>query len=69
MLLMVAATVFVIILHAAIRHVSARIPAPETAFFRAFFALVLLSPWFLRVGLAPLKTKRIGLHALVTIHK
>ncbi|MBT6095659.1 MAG: DMT family transporter [Rhodospirillaceae bacterium] len=33
----------------------------EIAFFRNVFALVVLIPWFWRLGLQPLKTKRLGL--------
>ncbi|MBI4182476.1 MAG: DMT family transporter [Proteobacteria bacterium] len=78
MLLMVASTVFVVFLHAAVRHVSAHLPPAETAFFRTFFALLLLGPWFLKVGLAPFRTRRIGLHlwrslmnvaAMITLHE
>lgn len=36
----------------------------EVAFFRNFFGLIPLLPWFLRQGLNPLRTKRFGLHFL-----
>ncbi len=47
-----------------IRHLSATIPPMELVFFRNFFGLLALAPLFLRTGLAPLRTKRFGLHAL-----
>jgi len=49
-------------MHSTIKHVSADMHPFEIAFFRNFFGLVALFPFFLRHGLAPLKTNRIGLH-------
>ena len=36
----------------------------ELAFFRNLFGLIVVMPWFVRYGLRPLQTKRLGLHAL-----
>ena len=36
----------------------------EIAFFRNFLGLIALAPWFLRYGVAPLRTKRLPLHGL-----
>ena len=47
-----------------VRHAVADIHPFEVAFFRNFFGLIVLAPWFLRHGLAPLRTKRLGLHLL-----
>jgi drug/metabolite transporter (DMT)-like permease len=63
-LLMFVSTFFFAAMHASIRHVSAGIHPFEIAFFRSLFALVVVLPWFLRSGLEPLRTRRIGLHAL-----
>ena len=48
-------------MHASIRHVSAGLHPFEIAFFRIIFGLIPLLPWFLKMGWAPLKTKRLGL--------
>jgi drug/metabolite transporter (DMT)-like permease len=62
--LMFASTCLIAAMHGAIRHVSATIHPFEIAFFRSLFALVVVLPWFVRHGLAPLRTRRIGLHGL-----
>ena len=62
-LLMVLSTFLLASMHASIRHVSATIHPFEIAFFRSLFALVVVLPWFVRLGLAPLRTRRLGLHA------
>ncbi len=50
------------VMHAGIRMASDSGLHPfEIAFFRNVFAMVVLIPWFWRLGLAPLKTKRLGL--------
>ena len=49
-------------MHATIKHVSTDLHPFEIAFFRNFFGLVALFPFFIRNGLTPLKTNRIGLH-------
>jgi drug/metabolite transporter (DMT)-like permease len=61
--LMFVSTFFFASMHASIRHVSATIHPFEIAFFRSLFALVVVLPWFVRLGLEPLRTKRLGLHA------
>ena len=45
-----------------IRHVSADMHPFQIAFFRALFGLVLMAPWFLRLGLASVRSRRVGLH-------
>jgi drug/metabolite transporter (DMT)-like permease len=62
-LLMFTSTFFFASMHASIRHVSATIHPFEIAFFRSLFALVVVLPWFVRLGLRPLRTRRFGLHA------
>ncbi len=44
------------------RHVSGELHAFEVAFFRTFFGLLFLVPWFLRSGINPFKTARLGMH-------
>ena len=51
-------------MNGAIRHVSDDLHPFEIAFFRNLFGLVVLVPVFFRLGIAPLRTHRIGLHAL-----
>jgi len=48
-------------MHVCIRLVSEGMHPFEIAFFRNIFALLVLIPWFWKLGLAPLKTKRFGL--------
>jgi drug/metabolite transporter (DMT)-like permease len=48
-------------MHVCVRLVSEGLHPFEIAFFRNVFALVVLIPWFWKLGLAPLKTKRFGL--------
>ena len=47
-----------------VRHTVSELHPFEVAFFRNFFGLISLLPWFLRHGLGPLRTKRLGLHLL-----
>lgn len=54
-------------MHAAIRHVSSGLHPFEIAFFRNVFALLIVLPWFVRQGLAPLRTRRLGMHLLRTL--
>lgn len=51
-------------MHALVRDVTQTLHPFEVAFFRQFFGLFALAPWFIRYGLAPLHTKRLGLHAM-----
>lgn len=62
--IMAASTVAFVTMHAIVRHVSAGLHTFEVAFFRQFFGIFALLPWFLRYGAAPLRTERLGLHAV-----
>ncbi|NQU60818.1 MAG: DMT family transporter [Rhodospirillales bacterium] len=48
-------------MHSSIRHVSADLHPFEIAFFRLVFGLIPILPWFIKLGWAPLRTKRLGL--------
>jgi drug/metabolite transporter (DMT)-like permease len=65
--LMFVSTFFFAAMHGSIRYVSASIHPFEIALFRNVFALVVVLPWFYRYGIAPLRTRRFGLHALRAI--
>jgi drug/metabolite transporter (DMT)-like permease len=45
-----------------IRHVSADLHPFEIAFFRALFGLIFMAPWFVRLGLASVRSRRVGMH-------
>ncbi|MFN4088451.1 MAG: DMT family transporter [Alphaproteobacteria bacterium] len=60
---MAAATLCFVAMQAMAKHVGKELHPFEVAFFRNLFGLVALAPLFLRQGLAPLRTERIGLHA------
>ena len=62
--LMVVAMICFTVMSAIIRHLSGGLSPFEIAFFRNFFGLVALAPWFWQHGLAGLKTRRHGLFAL-----
>jgi drug/metabolite transporter (DMT)-like permease len=62
--LMFISTFFFAAMHGSIRYVSATVHPFEIALFRNVFAVVVVLPWFYRYGVAPLRTKRFGLHAL-----
>ena len=51
-------------MHAAVRHVSGDLHPFEIAFFRLLFGFVIVLPWFIKLGWAPLKTRRFGLLSL-----
>lgn len=51
-------------MHAAIRGMSANLHPFEIAFFRNLFGLFVVAPWFVRFGLQPLRTRRLGLHGV-----
>ncbi len=51
-------------LHGAVRHVSATVHPFEIAFFRNLFGALVILPWLVRFGWAPLRTRRLGLHGL-----
>lgn len=63
-LLMLFATLCAAGMAGIVRHLSGELHPFEIAFFRIFFGLVVLLPWFIAKGLAPLKTTRFGLHLL-----
>jgi drug/metabolite transporter (DMT)-like permease len=62
--LMLISTVVLSGMHASIRYLSETVHPFEIAFFRNLFALVVVLPWFVRYGAAPLRTSRFGLHVL-----
>jgi drug/metabolite transporter (DMT)-like permease len=62
--LMLVSTVVLSGMHASIRYLSETVHPFEIAFFRNLFALVVVLPWFVRYGAAPLRTSRFGLHVL-----
>jgi drug/metabolite transporter (DMT)-like permease len=64
---MVLSTLGFSTMHVLIRHLSDALPPIQIAFFRNFFGLVVFLPWFLRYGLAPLRTKQLKLHALLVL--
>jgi drug/metabolite transporter (DMT)-like permease len=63
-ILMLISTVAFAAMHAAVRHLSGELHPFEIAFFRNAFGLLVLAPWFLRYGLAPLRTRRLPLERL-----
>ena len=62
--LMILSTLGFSSMHVMIRHLSSTLDPIQIAFFRNFFGLVVFLPWFLRYGLAPLRTNQLKLHAL-----
>jgi drug/metabolite transporter (DMT)-like permease len=62
--LMLLSTLGFSTMHVLIRHLAASIDPIQIVFFRNFFGLVVFLPWFLRHGLAPLRTNQLKLHAL-----
>jgi len=62
--LMLLSTLAFAVMHALIRLVSEDLHPVQIAFFRNLFGLVAILPWFLRYGLAPLRTRRLKLHVL-----
>lgn len=61
---MLIATLSFSAMHATIKLVSSDIHPFEVAFFRNFFGLIALFPFFFKYGFSPLKTKHIGLHGI-----
>lgn len=51
-------------MHAIVRDVTQTLHPFEVAFFRQFLGVFVLAPWFIRYGLAPLRTRRLGLHSM-----
>ncbi len=60
---MALSTVAFSTMHAIVRDVTQTLHPFEVAFFRQFLGVFVLAPWFIRYGLAPLRTRRLGLHA------
>jgi drug/metabolite transporter (DMT)-like permease len=62
---MLLATFFVAAMHASVRQVADDGLHPfEVVFFRNLFGILALFPWFLRSGMAPLRTERFRLYSL-----
>ncbi|MFQ5937466.1 MAG: DMT family transporter [Acidiferrobacterales bacterium] len=61
---MVASTIAFAGMHGGVRYLALEqeLHPFEIAFFRNLFGLLALAPWFIRQGLAPLRTQRFGLH-------
>lgn len=59
---MFVATICFSIMHALIRYMSVELHPFQLAFFRCAFGLLVVIPWFIRYGVAPLRTKRLNLH-------
>ena len=62
--LMILSTLGFASMHVMIRYLSGALDPIQIAFFRNFFGLIVFLPWFLRHGLAPLRTNQFKLHAL-----
>ncbi len=60
--LMFTATLFFAAMHAIIRYLTETLHPFEIAFFRNLFGLAFVLPWFIRYGLAPLRTRHFKLH-------
>lgn len=63
-ILMVGATLCFVLMQSLIRQVGGELPPVEVAFFRNLFGFLVIAPIFIRNGWAPLRTKRLPLHAL-----
>lgn len=61
---MLAATVCLASMHTTISHVSDEVHPFIVVFFRLLFALVVVIPFFMKQGLVPLKTRRLGMLVL-----
>ena len=59
---MALSTVAFSTMHAMVRDATQTLHPFEVAFFRQFLGVFVLAPWFIRYGLAPLRTKRLRLH-------
>ena len=64
MAMMLLATVAFTAMHAMIRHTAQGLHPFEVAFFRNLFGLVFLAPILFRYGVAPLRTRKLKVHAL-----
>ncbi len=63
-LLMCVASVFFSAMHVLVRYVARDVPPMQIAFLRNIFGVIVFAPLLLSTGLAFLRTKRIGLHAV-----
>ena len=63
-LLMCVSTVFFSAMHVLVRYVARDVPPMQVAFLRNFFGFIVFVPLLMSNGLAFLRTKRIGLHAV-----
>ena len=63
-LLMFVATICFSLMHALIRYMANELHPFQLAFCRNGFGLLVVLPWLIRFGFAPLKTRRLGLHAV-----
>ncbi len=61
---MIAAVVALTLMFAIVKQMVKELPVFVVAIMRTAFALVLMVPWMLRVGVPGLETKRIGAHVL-----
>ncbi len=61
---MLGSTVCLALMHTTIHHVSDTVHPFVVVFFRLFFALIVVIPFFIRDGLAPLRTSKLGLLTL-----
>ncbi|SMF38647.1 Permease of the drug/metabolite transporter (DMT) superfamily [Tistlia consotensis] len=61
-LYMVGASLGFTIMNVAIREASQEVSALEVVFFRNFFAMLFMMPWFARAGLSVLRTERLRLY-------
>jgi len=64
MALMLVSGLCVAAMAACVRHVSSDLHPMVIGFFRTVFGLLAFAPFLLRSGLEPLRTRRIGLHAV-----
>ncbi len=64
MCLMIVTTLCFTTMQTLVRLMGEALPPFEVAFFRNLFGLLALTPIFLRHGIAPLRTRRLPLHAL-----
>ena len=63
-LLMCIATVFFSTMHVLVRYVARDVPPLQIAFLRNIFGVIVFAPLLMSSGLAFLRTRRIGLHAV-----
>jgi len=61
---MCMATLLTSITGACVRKLGGAVPTMELVFFRNFFALAMLAPWFLRLGASAMRTQRLPLYGL-----